>query len=74
MRPRLLLHFTKNKISGFKDKLIVDLDPATVSLKPISVDDATNEIHQFQDLKDSGQVRSDGRKVIFVDSEEYDEE
>lgn len=74
MRPRLLLHFTKNKISGFKDKLIVDLDPATVSLKPINIDDATNEIHQFQDLKDSGQVRSDGRKVIFVDSEEYDEE
>ena len=34
MNPRLLLHFTKNKISGFKEKLILDLHPPTVSLSP----------------------------------------
>ena len=69
--PRLLLHFTKNKISGFKDKLIVDLDPRTVSLKPIPVDDATEESNTYQDLKKSGQIKTDGKKVIFVKSEEY---
>ena len=73
IRPRLLLHFTKNKISGFKDKLILDLDPKTVSLKPVSVEDATEESIRFQDLKDSGQVRTDGRKVIYLESDEYED-
>lgn len=31
-KPRLSLLFGKNKISGFADKLIVDLDPKTVTL------------------------------------------
>lgn len=32
-RPRLLIIFGKNKITGFKNKLVMDLDPVTVTLQ-----------------------------------------
>ena len=73
IRPRLLLHFTKNKISGFKDKLILDLDPATVSLTPISPDDALQEAEEFRDLKNSGYVQTDGKQVKYIVANEYEE-
>lgn len=71
MYPRLLLHFTKNKISGFKDKLVLDLDPKTVSLSPVNTNDCLNDAESFRDLKSSGYVSSNGKKVILVNSEEY---
>ena len=46
--PRLLLHFTKNKISGFKDKLVLDLDPVTVSLKQKDSTSALKEAETFR--------------------------
>lgn len=73
MRPRLLLHFTKNKISGFKEKLVLDLDPATVSLKPVSQNSALEAAEQYHDLKQAGYVMSDGRQVKYLDANEYDE-
>ena len=73
IRPRLLLNFTKNKISGFKDKLILDLDPATVSLTPISPDDALQEAEEFRDLKNSGYVQTDGKQVKYIVANEYEE-
>jgi DNA primase catalytic core len=30
--PRLVLHFTKNKITSFKEKIVVDLDPVSVTM------------------------------------------
>ena len=74
IRPRLLLHFTKNKISGFKDKLVLDLDPQTVSLSPISTDNALDEAHSFIDFKKSCYVQSDGRQVKYIVANEYSEE
>jgi len=71
MYPRLLLNFTKNKISGFKDKLVLDLDPKTVSLTPVNADSCLNDAENFRDLKSSGYLSSDGKKVIMVNSEEY---
>ena len=74
IRPRLLLHFTKNKISGFKDKLILDLDPKTVSLSPKSRESALQEAESFRDLKDSGYVQTDGKQIKYVRAEEYDQD
>ena len=71
IRPRLLLHFTKNKISGFKEKLIVDLNPSSVTLKPIDVNEALTEAENFRDLKQNGRVSCDGRKVMYLDAEDY---
>lgn len=71
MYPRLLLHFTKNKISGFKDKLILDLDPKTVSLSVCDTKDSLLEAENFRDLKGSGYVTSNGKKVLVVNAEEY---
>lgn len=72
MQPRLLLHFTKNKISGFKNKLVVDLDPKTVSLKPIDPDEALRQAEQFKDLKAAGFVTTNGKKVMYVNATEYE--
>ena len=72
MFPRLLLHFTKNKISGFKDKLVLDLDPATVSLQPVDTSASLTEAESFRDLKNSGYISTNGKKVLVVDAEEYD--
>ena len=74
MYPRLLLHFTKNKISGFKDKLVLDLDPKTVSLKPVNTAACLDDAESFRDLKSSGYVSTNGKKVILVNSEEYSDD
>jgi replicative DNA helicase len=71
MHPRLLLHFTKNKISGFKDKLVLDLDPKTVSLTPMETNDCLAEAESFVDLKRSGYISSNGKQVITVNAGEY---
>jgi DNA primase catalytic core len=42
--PRLALDISKNKISSFKDKLAVDLDPDTTTLKQITMQQAIREI------------------------------
>ena len=73
IRPRLLLHFTKNKISGFKDKLVLDLDPSTVSLKPVTSDQALKEAEDFRDLKDAGYITSNGKQVMYAEADEYDD-
>jgi DNA primase len=74
MRPRLLLHFTKNKISSFKEKMFLDLDPTTVSLRPVDSRFAQQQTERYRDLKDQGIVESDGKKVNYVDAEDYEEE
>ncbi len=71
MFPRLLLHFTKNKISGFKDKLVLDLDPKTVSLLPVDANQCLSEAENFRDLKSSGYISSNGKQVLVVQAEEY---
>ena len=73
IRPRLLLNFTKNKISGFKDKLVLDLDPVTVSLKPVLPDNALEDAESFRDLKKSGYAQSDGKQVKYIIANEYED-
>ena len=70
--PRLLLHFTKNKISGFKDKLILDLSPSSVSLKPVNPNTALEEAEEFKDLKEAGYIMSNGKEVIYSKATDYE--
>ena len=72
MNPRLLLHFTKNKISGFKEKLILDLHPPTVSLAPRKTKIALQEAETYREDKDNGMVKSDGANVVYVTATEYE--
>ena len=69
--PRLLLHFTKNKISGFKEKLVLDLDPRRVSLKPKQPQSALLEAESFRDLKSQGLIKNDGTSLLYVKANEY---
>lgn len=71
IRPRLLLHFTKNKISGFKDKLVLDLDPSSVSLRPVDPFNALEQANEYKQLKNDGYIMSDGTEVTYVNAEDY---
>jgi DNA primase catalytic core len=70
--PRLLLHFTKNKISGYKDKLIIDLDPETVSLRPRAPSVALEEAETFRDMKERGEARIEGTSIVYTNATEYE--
>jgi len=70
--PRLLLHFTKNKISGFKDKLILDLTPSSVSLRPVDPNHALQQAEEFKDLKEAGYIMSNGKEVIYSKATDYE--
>ena len=72
--PRLLLHFTKNKISGFKDKLVLDLDPKSVTLQPKNPQTARIETDAFISQKSEGIVKTDGTSVIYIKANEYNNE
>lgn len=74
MRPRLLLNFTKNKISSFKEKMFLDLDPTSVTLKPVNPKMATDQTERYRELKEQGIVESDGKKVLFVEADDYEAE
>tara|TARA_Y100001963_G_scaffold20092_1_gene25586 strand:- start:83 stop:511 length:429 start_codon:yes stop_codon:yes gene_type:complete len=69
--PRLLLLITKNKISGFKDKLVLDLDPQSVTLRPKNSQAARLETDAFRDQKTEGIVKMDGNSVVYVKANEY---
>jgi len=72
--PRLLLHFTKNKISGFKEKLVLDLDPDTVSLRPKQSSIALTEAEKYIDAKSSGMTKLQGTQVVQIKATEYEEQ
>ena len=71
INPRLLLNFTKNKISGFKDKLVLDLDPKRVSLKPKQARTALLEAESYRDQKSEGLIKSDGTSLLYIKANEY---
>jgi DNA primase len=71
--PRLLLHFTKNKISGFKEKLVVDLDVSTVSLLPKLAGEALSEAERYRDAKESGVTKIKGDTITSTTSIEATE-
>jgi DNA primase catalytic core len=70
--PRLLLNFTKNKISGFKSKLVLDLDPSTVTLCSKNEEQASNEANRFARSKKDGNASITNGDVYYVDATEYE--
>ena len=70
-KPRLLLHFTKNKISNFKDDLVVDLNLNSVSVRPKDSDLANKEAHDYASAKEGGNLKMVGGDLIYVNATEY---
>lgn len=71
--PRLLLHFTKNKISGFKEKLVLDLNIKNIFLEPIDPEEARQDTASFVGHKDSKRVKLSDNRVIMIEATEYEE-
>ena len=71
--PRLLLHFTKNKISGFKEKLVLDLDITNIFLNPKNPEIARKESAEFVDKKMSKRVSLQDNNYIEIEATEYEE-
>ncbi len=69
--PRLLLHFTKNKISGFKEKLVLDLNISNIFLTPIDPEEARQDTASFVGHKDSKRVKLSDNRVIIMEATEY---
>lgn len=68
--PRLVLVLSKNKISSFKDKLSVDLDPYTLTISSCDTEKARIDTVKFKKLKEDGGVKvNNGQLVIEADWE-----
>lgn len=67
--PRLMWVVSKNKISGFKDKLIADLDPSTVGLKQYSAETAREDQIEFINKVNAGEVQVQNGMVVEADWE-----
>lgn len=70
--PRLLLNFTKNKISGFKEKLVLDLDITNIFLTPIDSEKARKESERYILNKENNVMQLIDNNVILVDATEYE--
>lgn len=57
--PRLLLVVSKNKISSFKDKLVMDLNKTTVTLKPCDKEQAKKEQKAYIERTEGISVEAD---------------
>lgn len=71
-RPRLMLIFSKNKISSFKSpehKMILDLDPATVTLCEKDANEAREEASDFIEALENGEVEIDNDYIFYVERE-----
>ena len=72
--PRLLLHFGKNKISSFKDKLVMDLNVDSVTLRPKLTEEAREETVVYSNAKTNGKVQINNGSYVEVDADEYEED
>ncbi len=74
--PRLMLIFGKNKITAFNKNLTVDLDPDTVTIKPIRTDEAGRQYEAYS--KSDKTMLQNGKLIIQatdwqaeLDNDEY---
>lgn len=72
--PRLLLHFTKNKISGFKEKLVLDLNITNIFLSPVSPELAREDTANFVAAKQTRRAAIQDNVYTEVEATEYEEE
>lgn len=55
--PRLILAVTKNKISGFKNKLAADLDTQTVTVRQVDKEKARSQADMVHVAKETNQIQ-----------------
>ena len=67
-QPRLMLIFSKNKITEFKDKLMMDLNTRSVTLTQKPKEAAYEDFETFVKAKDSGEVDVRGDQIVYVDA------
>ncbi len=70
---RLILNFSKNKMSGKVGDLVVDVDPISVTITPVDSERAMREAARHSALKEDGKLYVSGGKV-FIDADEFEEE
>lgn len=71
-KPRLMLVFAKNKISSFKSpeqKLMLDLDPDTVTLTQRDLEGARDDTREFMQQLAAGDVQVLGERVVFNEAD-----
>lgn len=64
LQPRLLLIVSKNKISGWKGKLTMDLYDDTVTIQPYDADQAREESRLMEEARESGKLVTAGGQII----------
>jgi len=67
--PRLMLVISKNKISKFKDKLMMDLDIDVVGLRQVVADDAREDAANFWQQRKDGEVKIENGTVVEAEWE-----
>ena len=72
--PRLLLHthFTKNKISGFKEKLVLDLNVKNIFLDPVNPEEA-EDTARYVNAKQTKRATIQDNIYTEVEATEYQE-
>jgi DNA primase catalytic core len=70
-KPRLMLLITKNKLTKFKDKLILDLDTDTVTLKQFDKAKARLEWMDFSNAKKNGDITFSVDRVISKEALDF---
>lgn len=65
--PRLMLVVAKNKISKFKDKLMLDLDIDIIGLRQKNIEAARAEADQFLERVEAGEIQVEGGMVVEAD-------
>lgn len=64
-KPRLAISIAKNKLTSFKDKLMLDLDVTTVALKEKSVAEAREEAGRY--MSEQEEAEGNGEGVFYLD-------
>ena len=72
--PRLLLHFTKNKISGFKEKLVLDLNVSNIFLFPVDSERAREDTALYINRKENKRVAIQDNIYTEIEASEYKKE
>ena len=69
-----MLHFTKNKISGFKEKLVLDLNVSNIFLSPVDPERAREDTALYINRKESKRVAIQDNIYTEIEASEYNSE
>ena len=72
LSPRILLHITKNKISSFKDDLVLDMNPGSVTFDQIELKKALRESEQIAEARENNEFIIQENRGVYVDTD-YEE-